>query len=149
MKSGLLVFFRKAELLCITSWCPVIILNGINGECSICNAVLLLLSVAYVASVLQFHAHFLAQILDYLQVLIIVNHWKQWLCVLQSQFKSNFKIFHYVFIKLKKKSLLCNCPPIFCISSAHTFTVDRVSLVQTTQETIPFTTVAFPSMASF
>lgn len=68
-----MVFFRKAELLCITSLCPVTILNGINGECSICNAVLLLLSVAYVASVLQFHIHFLAQILDYLQLLIIVQ----------------------------------------------------------------------------
>lgn len=56
-----------------TSSCPVIILNEKNGECSIHNALLPLLSLASVTSVSQSHFHILAQMFDYLQLKIIVR----------------------------------------------------------------------------
>lgn len=100
---------------------PCDYLKWINGECSICNALLMLLSVAYIILVSQFHVHFLAQTLDYLQLLIIVRLKAVVILqgFLQTWFRSNFKILHYASKKLEKKTLLCNCPmeaSIFCIS---------------------------------
>lgn len=87
------------EMWCITSSCPVICLNGINGERAIHNALLLLLSVAYVISVSQFHFHFPTPMLDYFQLLIMVRWFYYRFFFFAALIKIQFKISHYADMK--------------------------------------------------